>query len=84
MTHMEKVYDAGGASAFWSIGDASFKVQIMDAVSTLEHVALAYVHSKGPRRLYRPECMEAWLGMDEEMKQHHVLRVADICNELEG
>ncbi|MCJ1386828.1 hypothetical protein MMC17_009956 [Xylographa soralifera] len=45
-THIEKVYDAGDASAVWSIGGAFCKVKILDPDATREHVTLEYLHSK--------------------------------------
>lgn len=103
------VYDAGGISAVWSIGDAFCKVKILDSNATREHVTLNYLHNKRllnkhllsfaiPDVHYHAEydgryyivlskltgqtLIKAWPNMNEEVKQHYVSRVADICNEL--
>jgi hypothetical protein len=53
-THIEKVYDAGGVSAVWSIGDAFCKVKILDPDATREHVTLDYLHNKRPLSFATP------------------------------
>jgi hypothetical protein len=53
-THIKKVYDAGGVSAVWSIGDAFFKVKILDPDATREHVMLDYLHKKRPLSFATP------------------------------
>jgi hypothetical protein len=45
-TEIRKVYDAGGVSAVWSIGDAFCKVKIVDPDATKEHVTLHDLHSR--------------------------------------
>ncbi|TAQ89767.1 hypothetical protein B7494_g1915 [Chlorociboria aeruginascens] len=52
---IEKVYDAGGISAVWSIGDAFCKVKIVDPDSTREHVTLNYLYSKRPLSFATPD-----------------------------
>lgn len=47
-THIRMVYDAGGVSGVWSIGDAFFKVKKLDPGATREHTTLDYLHNKGP------------------------------------
>jgi hypothetical protein len=47
-THIEKVYDTGGVSVVWSIGDAFCKVKILDPDVTREYVTLDYLHNKRP------------------------------------
>jgi len=54
-THIEKVYDAGGVSAVWSIGDAFCKVKILDPDATREHVTLDYLHNKRPLSFATPD-----------------------------
>ncbi|APA09042.1 hypothetical protein SS1G_02915 [Sclerotinia sclerotiorum 1980 UF-70] len=103
-THIEMIYDAGGASAVWSIGDAFCKVKILDPDATREHVTLDYLYKRRPLSFAIPDVhyhaendgryyiilgrladqtlTEAWLIIDETMKQHYVSRIADICKEL--
>jgi hypothetical protein len=53
-THIKKVYDAGGVSAVWSIGDAFCKVKILDPDATREHVTLDYLYNKRPLSFATP------------------------------
>jgi serine/threonine protein kinase len=43
---IRKVYEAGGASAVWVVGDAICKVKVLDPHSTREHTTLQYLHDK--------------------------------------
>lgn len=45
-TEIRKVYDAGGVSAVWCIGDAFCKVKVLNPNATREHVTLGYLHNK--------------------------------------
>lgn len=54
-THIRMVYDAGGMSAVWSIGDAFLKVKILDPATTREHVTLDYLHKKRPLSFAIPD-----------------------------
>ncbi|KAF7871875.1 hypothetical protein EAF04_003982 [Stromatinia cepivora] len=54
-THIEMVYDAGGVSAVWNIGDAFCKVKILDPDATREHVTLDYLHKKHPLSFAIPD-----------------------------
>ncbi|KAK0628273.1 kinase-like domain-containing protein [Bombardia bombarda] len=48
-SHIQKLYDAGGVSAVWRIGDAICKARkYPDPNMTLEHVTLDYLHNKCP------------------------------------
>ncbi|KJZ79247.1 hypothetical protein HIM_01398 [Hirsutella minnesotensis 3608] len=48
-SELQKVYDAGGASAVWRVGEAFIKVkEVMIPNATREHVTLDYLHGKGP------------------------------------
>lgn len=49
------VYDAGRASAVWSIGDAFCKVKIIDPSATREHVTLNFLHHKKPHSFTIPQ-----------------------------
>ena len=40
------VYNAGGVSTVWSVGDAFCKVKILDPCATREHVTLNYLYNK--------------------------------------
>ena len=54
-TNIQIVYDAGGVSAVWSIGDAFCKVKILDPGTTREHVTLDYLHNKRPISFATPD-----------------------------
>ncbi|KAJ8063238.1 hypothetical protein OCU04_008471 [Sclerotinia nivalis] len=54
-THIEMVYDAGGVSVVWSIGDALCKVKILDPNATREHITLDYLHNKHPLSFAIPD-----------------------------
>ncbi|CVL09387.1 uncharacterized protein FMAN_15540 [Fusarium mangiferae] len=43
---IRKVYDAGGVSAVWVVGDAICKVKVLDPHPTREHITLQYLHNK--------------------------------------
>lgn len=45
-SNIQMVYDAGGVSAVWSIGNAFCKVKILDPDATREHITLDYLHKK--------------------------------------
>lgn len=45
-SNIQMVYNAGGASAVWSVGDAFCKVKILDRCATREHVTLNYLNNK--------------------------------------
>ncbi|KAL2199449.1 hypothetical protein P885DRAFT_30880 [Corynascus similis CBS 632.67] len=48
-SHIQKLYDAGGVSAVWRVGDAICKVKkFTDPNMTFEHVTLDYLHNKSP------------------------------------
>lgn len=48
-SHIQKLYDAGGVSAVWRVGDAICKARkYPDPNMTLEHVTLDYLHNKCP------------------------------------
>ncbi|KAK7398313.1 hypothetical protein QQX98_012314 [Neonectria punicea] len=48
-SELQKVYDAGGVSAVWRVGEAFIKVkEVTMPNATREHVTLDYLHSKGP------------------------------------
>lgn len=103
-THIEKVYDAGEASAVWRIDNAFCKVKILDPYATRERVTLGYLHEKCPLSFATPDVhyhaeydgryyiilsrltdqtlIQAWPTMDEAMKQYHVSRIVNICQEL--
>ena len=53
--HEKKVYDAGGGSPVWSIGDAFCKVKIIDPSATREHVTLDYLCNRRPLSFATPD-----------------------------
>ncbi|KAI1496124.1 kinase-like domain-containing protein [Biscogniauxia marginata] len=54
-SNIQMIYDAGGVSAVWSIGDAFCKVKILDPGATQEHVTLEYLHDKRPLSFATPD-----------------------------
>jgi len=54
-SNIQMVYDAGGVSAVWSMGDAFCKVKILDPGATREHVTLDYLHNKRPLSFATPD-----------------------------
>ncbi|KFY38223.1 hypothetical protein V494_04480 [Pseudogymnoascus sp. VKM F-4513 (FW-928)] len=54
-TNIRMVYDAGGVSAVWSIGEAFCKVKVLDSGATREHVTLHYLHNKRPLSFAIPD-----------------------------
>ncbi|KAI1411061.1 kinase-like protein [Hypoxylon sp. FL1857] len=53
---IQKVYDAGGASAVWRVGEAFIKVKkIRLPNATREHVALGHLHTKRPLNFDIPD-----------------------------
>lgn len=52
---IQKVHDAGNASAVWSVGDAFHKVRILQSTDhTREHVTLDYLHDPAKSKLTFP------------------------------
>ncbi|KAK5735108.1 hypothetical protein LTR17_008444 [Elasticomyces elasticus] len=45
---VQLVYDAGGVSAVWALGNAYYKIKILVSQSTREHVTLEYLQTRGP------------------------------------
>ncbi|KAK4149056.1 hypothetical protein C8A00DRAFT_47261 [Chaetomidium leptoderma] len=96
-SHIKKLYDAGGVSAVWRIGDAICKARKHpDPNMTWEHVTLDHLHNKCPlgnlsfavpnvihhSRMPGATLSEAWPSMDESTKEYYVSRIAGICKEL--
>ncbi|KAK4893950.1 hypothetical protein LTR27_007756 [Elasticomyces elasticus] len=45
---VQLVYDAGGVSAVWAIGNAYCKIKILEPHTTREHVTLEYLQTRAP------------------------------------
>lgn len=55
---LQKVYDAGAASAVWRVGEAFIKVKkVIVPKATREHVTLAYLQEKTPLSFDIPNCI---------------------------
>lgn len=54
-SEIQKVYDAGGVSAVWSIGGAFCKVKILDTNATREHITLRDLHNRPSLSFVIPE-----------------------------
>ncbi|KAK3634400.1 hypothetical protein LTR56_015279 [Elasticomyces elasticus] len=45
---VQLVYDAGGVSAVWALGNAYCKIKTLEPHTTREHVTLEYLQTRGP------------------------------------
>lgn len=84
--NIQMVYDAGGVSAVWRIGEAFCKVKDLNMNSTREHVTLQYLHKKRPLSFAIPD---VYYHVEDDSRYYIILSsltgqtVAEVWSDLD-